>query len=158
MASHNPVVSALGSFFAWWKGFGREPEPKKAPKHRENDDNLFRLMVLVSGAASNAHMYAYATSQRLREWLAGSDSKGFSGFREKAEELSRPYPTLRPGLGRLYLALEHLAEQGGNGCLPPQTYGNVLFSDSNPCHAPRCEIQKLADQLREEILQLYVGR
>jgi hypothetical protein len=131
---------------------------KRTPQRgSEGEEQLTSLLTLVIGAASYAHTYAYATSQSLREWVTSSECKEFSGFRKKAEELSRPYPKLRPALGRLYLALEHLAEQGRSGCLPPQTYGKVLFSDTNPCHAPRCEVQKLADQLREEILRSYVG-
>ncbi len=60
-------------------------------------------------------------------------------------------------LGRLYLALEDLVSKGQQGCLPAATYGKVLFSEANACHAPRCEVQRLADDLETSILRLRVG-
>ena len=124
---------------------------------KQQDDRLTDLLALVIGASGAAHMYAYSTSPKLREWLTSPEHHAWSAFRERAEELSRPYPVLRPMLGRLYLAMEALASRGRDGCLPPETYGKVLFSDANPCHAPRCEVQTLADQLQREILNLYAG-
>ena len=114
------------------------------------------LLTLVNGTSSIANLYAYSTSPN-RAWLTSRECQQWSGFREKAEELSRPYPALRPMLGRLYLALEDLAAHGRSGCLPPETYGKVLLSETNPCHVPYCELQKLADQIRQAILDLYVG-
>ena len=96
-------------------------------------------------------MYAYSTSAALREAM----SHEWSGFREKAEDLSRPYPALRPMLGRFHLALEHLAAQGRHGCLPPETYGKVLFSDANACHPAYCELQKLAGQIQKAIFASF---
>jgi hypothetical protein len=102
-------------------------------------------------------MYAYSTSPSMREWLTSKECYEFSGFREKAEELSRPYPAVRPMLGRLYLALENLAAQGRHGCLPPETYGKVLFSEANACHPAYCEVQKLAEQIQKAILRYDEG-
>lgn len=122
---------------------------------KRGDDQLHKLHTLVLGAASAAHMYAYSTSPDMREWLTSRESHELSGFRARAEELSRPYPGLRPMLGRLYLALEELVAQGRHGCLPAETYGNVLFSQANACHGPRCDAQKLVDEVQEAILNLY---
>jgi hypothetical protein len=127
-------------------------QPKTLP-----DDQLTELLALVIGAASAAHMFAYATSLRFREWVTSPECSQWAGFREKAEDLSRPYPLLRPMLGRFYLAIEALAAQGDQGCLPPETYGKLLFSDANPCHAPRCEVQKLADEIQQVLLRLHAA-
>ena len=98
-------------------------------------------------------MHAYATSPSLREAM----TQAWAGFRSKADELSRDFPKLRPDLGRLYLALEDLAVLGRQGCLPPDTYGKVLFSDANVCHAAYCQLQNLADNIQKAILQYYVS-
>ncbi len=109
--------------------------------------------MLVMMALTQAQMHTYATSPKLREAMVHE----WSGFREKAEELSRPFPSLRPSLGRLYIALEDLAVLGRQGCLPPETYGKVLFSDANVCHPAFCELRKLADKIQKDILSYEVG-
>jgi hypothetical protein len=123
---------------------------------KQEDERVTDLLGLIIGAAGAARFYAYSTSPDHREWLRSRECTELSGFREKAEELSRPYPALRPMLGRLYLAIENLVAQGRGECLPPETYGKVLFSEANPCHAPRCEVQRLADELERAILRLHV--
>jgi hypothetical protein len=100
-----------------------------------------------------ARMHTYATSPKLREAMVHE----WSGFRQKAEELSRPFPSLRPSLGRLYIALEDLAVLGRQGCLPPETYGKVLFSEMNVCHPVFCELRTLADKIQKEILSYEAG-
>jgi len=117
------------------------------------DEGLRELHILVGMAASAANLYAYATSPALREAMVDH----WSGFRDKAETLSRPFPSLRPMLGRLYLALEDLAALGRQGCLSPETYGKVLFSEANVCHAAYCDLQKLADQIQKEVLRYDAG-
>ncbi len=113
------------------------------------DKQLFGLFGLVLKVSGYAQMYAYSTSTNLREFL----SHEWSGFREKAEELSRPYPTLRPMLGRFYIALEDLDARGRQGCLPPETYGKVLFSEANACHLAYLELRDLAEQIQKAILR-----
>jgi hypothetical protein len=123
------------------------PTPRKT--RQQPDQRLEELHILVGMAASAANLHAYATSVALREAMV----QQWSEFRGKAEELSRPFPILRPKLGRLYLALEDLAVLGRQGCLPPETYGKVLFSDANVCHSAYRELQKLADEIQQMILR-----
>jgi hypothetical protein len=104
-------------------------------------------------AMSQAQMHTYATSPKMREAMVHE----WSGFREKAEELSRPFPSLRPSLGRLYIGLEDLTVLGRQGCLPPETYEKVLFSEANVCHSVFCELRKLADKIQKDILSYEVG-
>ena len=89
------------------------PTPSKT--RQQSDQRLEELRILVGMAASVANLHAYATSVSLREAMV----QQWSEFRAKADELSRPYPVLRPKLGRLYLALEDLAVR--DACRPRPT-------------------------------------
>ena len=120
-------------------------------------ERLMSLLDLVNGVVSEANRFSYSTLQNFREWLTSRGCYEWSDFREKAEELSRPYPTLRPMLGRFYIALNDLVEHGRNGCLRPETYRKLLLSEANPCHAPYCELNTLANQLSQAISRLCVG-
>ncbi|MGB6499825.1 MAG: hypothetical protein WBG19_00270, partial [Thermoplasmata archaeon] len=117
------------------------------------DSRLEELHLLVTMALTQAQMHTYATSPKIREAMVHE----WSSFREKAEELSRPFPSLRPSLDRLYIALENLAVLGRQGCLPPETYGKVLFSEANVCHPAFCELSKLVEKTQNDILSYEVG-
>jgi len=142
-----PHILKISKFWAWLFG----SKPRKAGMRL--DKGLEELDRLVGWAASSASMHAYATAPALREAMVNE----WSGFREKAEELSRPFPHLRPMWGRLHLALEDLAIRGRQGCLPPESYGKVLFSEKNVCHSVCCEVQALADRIRKAILNYETG-
>ena len=45
-------------------------------------------------------------------------------------------------LGRLCIAMDDLAAEGRHECLPPETYGKVLFSEANKCHPAYCELER----------------
>jgi hypothetical protein len=127
--------------------------PRTSKSYHWSDTRLKELHMLVGMVASSAQLHAYTTSSSLREAMVLQ----WSGFREKAEELSRPFPNLRPSLGHLYIALENLAALGLKGCLPPETYGKVLFSEANVCHPAFCELHKLAEKIQKDILSYEFG-
>jgi hypothetical protein len=119
---------------------------RREESYKETDEQLTKLHVLVIGASSAAKMYAYAAEMSFRKMLTSPQIYEFSEFRQRAEELSRPYPVLRPMLDRLHEAIEDLVARGRGGCLSPETDEKVLYSHANPCHVSYCELQKLAEE------------
>jgi hypothetical protein len=108
---------------------------------------LEKLAKRVFVVSSEAEFFAYATSLQIR------DSIDWSGFRVTAEMDSRPFPSLRPILGRITVCLDAL-----QACRMPilskSTPSRILFSDANPCHTHFCELKKEVEVFTKEFQRL----